>query len=67
MLLKEEVRLWILVENGLLKQETAEDERIYTLVEHIGDKVNIVDSPSYRYVMTLKSAIMRQMEMQGKE
>ena len=66
-LLKEEVRLWILVENGLLKQETAEDERIYTLVEHIGDKVNIVDSPSYRYVMTLKSAIMRQMKMQGKE
>lgn len=58
-LLKEEVRLWILEKNGLLHQESAEDGILYQMVQYTGERMNIVDSESYRYLMALKSAISR--------
>ncbi len=60
-LLKEEVRLWVLTENGLLRREPCEGGYHYTLVPYSGERLNIVDSESYRYLMALKSAIIKQM------
>lgn len=60
--LKEEVRLWILTENGLIEREACEEGFRYSLVPYSGKRMNIVDSESYRYLMALKSAIGRQMK-----
>ncbi len=61
-LLKEEVRAWVLSENGLLFQEHGENGVCFKIAPHTGEKVNIVDSPSYRFIMSLKSEIMQQMK-----
>ncbi len=61
-LLKEEVRLWILVKNGLLQREDKAEGILYTLVPYTGERLNIVDSESYRYLMALKAAIGRSMK-----
>lgn len=56
-LLKEEVRLWILLKNGLVQQEKSDEGILYSLAPFNGERLNIVDSESYRYLMILKSAI----------
>lgn len=57
--LKEEVRLWILTENGLLARDPHDDGILYSLSPYSGERLNIVDSESYRFLMALKSAIIR--------
>lgn len=60
-LLKEEVRLWILAENGLLLQQKRTEGQQYTLASYTGERISIVDSAPYRYLMALKNAVYREL------
>lgn len=61
-LLQEEVRLWILARNGLLREETAEEGIRYTYMPYTGERLNIVESEPYRLLMALKNAVARHMK-----